>query len=158
MLNEQEPEVTAKIYPAQFGQLMKDENQDTGKVTMVNRVQAAVKFSNPSMRENIDQAMRFMEQNYPKDIKLGDVARQIYYSPCYFSRVFKELRGCSFRQYLTEIRMAQARRLLLHSDLHISEIAQRVGYHDVHYFINVFKQWEGCTPRGYRKTQRHRKI
>ncbi|WP_148133599.1 helix-turn-helix transcriptional regulator [Candidatus Formimonas warabiya] len=102
----------------------------------------------------VEQAMRFMERNYPKDIKLTDVAQAVYYSPCYFSRVFKELRGYGFRKYLTEIRLAQACRLLTHSDMSISEIARQVGYQDARYFSQIFKQWKGCAPTRYRLLHR----
>ncbi|MEL7568795.1 MAG: AraC family transcriptional regulator [Dehalobacterium sp.] len=99
----------------------------------------------------LEKAVRFIKENYDKELKLEDVARQVYLSPNYFSRLFKEVKGYSFMHYLTQIRMEKARRLLIYTDFEISEIAERIGYRNAQYFGQVFKQNEGCTPTNYRR-------
>ncbi|ATW25890.1 response regulator [Candidatus Formimonas warabiya] len=115
---------------------------------LVGRVRASREFRNASL---VEKAVRFVEENYHQELSLEDVAHQVYLSPCYFSRLFKQVKGWSFSEYLTQVRMEEARRLLLNTDCQISEIAARVGYRDARYFSQVFKRNEGCTPISYRR-------
>lgn len=115
---------------------------------LVGRVRASREFRNASL---VEKAVRFVEENYHQELSLEDVARQVYLSPCYFSRLFKQVKGWSFSEYLTQVRMEEARRLLVNTDCQISEIATRVGYRDARYFSQVFKRNEGCTPISYRR-------
>ncbi|MEL7566545.1 MAG: AraC family transcriptional regulator [Dehalobacterium sp.] len=98
----------------------------------------------------IEKAVRFMEEHYYWDLTLEDVARQVYLSPSYLSRLFNRLKGCSVLKFLTQVRMEKACELLINTDYQISNIAGRVGY-DTHHFSQVFKQNVGCTPTCYRR-------
>ncbi|MGI6685745.1 MAG: response regulator [Bacillota bacterium] len=115
---------------------------------LVGRVRSSREFRNASL---VEKAVHYMEENFQMELSLEDVAQQVYLSPCYFSRLFKQVKGWSFSEYLTQVRMEEARRLLINSDLQISEIAARVGYRDARYFSQVFKRNEGCTPISYRR-------
>jgi len=99
----------------------------------------------------IERAIKFIKENYHRDISLEDVAHHVYLSPCYFSRLFKQVQGENFIDYLTRVRLEVAKDLLLHTDLSITEIAARVGYKDYRYFGQVFKKVEGYTPTIFRK-------
>lgn len=99
----------------------------------------------------IDKAIAFIQKNYHRDLSLEEVAQHVYLSPCYFSRLFKQLKGENFIDYLTRIRIEAAKDLLLHTDLSVTEIAARVGYRDSRYFGQVFKKQEGHTPTVFRK-------
>lgn len=99
----------------------------------------------------IDRAIKFIKENYHRDISLEDVAHHVYLSPCYFSRLFKQVQGENFIDYLTRVRLEVAKELLLRTDLSINEIAARVGYKDYRYFGQVFKKMEGITPTIFRK-------
>ena len=99
----------------------------------------------------VEKAVRYIEENFHLGLSLEDVAQQVYLSPCYFSRLFKQVKGWSFSEYLTQVRMEEARRLLINTDCQISEIASRIGYRDARYFSQVFKRNEGCTPISYRR-------
>jgi len=100
----------------------------------------------------IERAVAYINQNYHRDLSLDEVARHVYLSPCYFSRLFKQVRGENFIDYLTRMRMEEAKKLLLTTDYSVNEIASRVGYRDARYFGQVFKKQEGCTPTAFRKT------
>ncbi|MDD4754297.1 MAG: AraC family transcriptional regulator, partial [Desulfitobacteriaceae bacterium] len=115
---------------------------------LVTRVRASREFRNSSL---VEKAVQYVQENYHQELSLEDVARQVFLSPCYFSRLFKQVKGWSFSEYLTQVRMEEARRLLLHTDLLVSEIAARVGYRDARYFSQVFKKTEGTTPVSYRR-------
>jgi len=98
----------------------------------------------------IDKAARYIEKNYRQELTLEEVARLIYYSPCHFSHVFKQIKSCSFSKYLTHVRIEQAKSLLTSTDFQISQIAKLVGYRDVRYFCTVFKQNTNSTPTNFR--------
>ncbi|AKX94950.1 HTH-type transcriptional regulator YesS [Moorella thermoacetica] len=99
----------------------------------------------------IDRASKYIEANFSQDLTLEEVARQVYLSPCYFSKLFKQFKGLNFIDYLTKVRLKAARELLLNTKLPVAEIATRVGYRDARYFGQVFKKQEGYTPSVFRK-------
>ena len=66
-------------------------------------------------------------------------------------QLFRKKYGCSFKDYLNDIRLTEAGRLLRKSDMKIYEVAEAVGYKDVDYFVNKFIEAKGCTPTKYRK-------
>lgn len=100
----------------------------------------------------IEAAVCFLEENCHQDLSLEEVAKHVFLSPCYFSRVFKQVKGYNFSEYLTRMRIAKAKALLVDTTYLISEIAERVGYKDVRYFGQVFKKIAGCTPLNYRRS------
>jgi AraC-like DNA-binding protein len=63
----------------------------------------------------------------------------------------KEHFGLHFPQYLTAIRLAEAKRLLLETDLTIAEIAYKIGFSSVPHFNRVFKSGEGTAPKNFRR-------
>ena len=100
---------------------------------------------------NIKKAIKYMEKHYDRDISVEDVAQYIHLSNNYFSQLFKNETGQSYIEYLTNMRMDKAKKLLKHKGLKILEVAQKVGYHDSKYFSQVFKKEVGMTPSEYRK-------
>ena len=86
-----------------------------------------------------------------KDISLDDVSREVDISPYYFSKLFKQETGKNFIEYLTEIRLKNARELLQDSRLSIKEICAQSGYSDPNYFSRIFKKYEGVTPSEFRE-------
>ncbi|MDN5344070.1 MAG: two-component system, response regulator YesN [Clostridia bacterium] len=115
---------------------------------LVDQVVASREQRNSALME---RASRFIEANFHQDLTLEEVAQQVYLSPCYFSRLFKQTKGQNFIDYLTRVRLKAARELLLNTNLPVAEIAARVGYHDARYFGQVFKKQEGYTPSVFRK-------
>lgn len=97
-----------------------------------------------SMKREIYQALDFIGENLEnKNLSLGMVADYVGVSKNYFSKIFKESMNEKFVDYVTRLRMEQARNLYLNSDLKIYEIAERVGYSDWHYLYNVYKKLYG---------------
>lgn len=99
----------------------------------------------------IAQAKAFIEDNYHKDISLDDVSRIVDISPYYFSKLFKEEAGENFIEYLTNIRIEKAKKLLQNRDLSIKNICVDTGYIDPNYFSRIFKKQVGVTPTEYRE-------
>ncbi|MGG4498282.1 helix-turn-helix domain-containing protein [Brevibacillus reuszeri] len=96
----------------------------------------------------IEQAIRYMERRYTDAaLRLEDVARHVDRSPAYFSTLFTQKQGTSFRQLLTAMRVKEAQRLLMETTLSIGEIAHRTGFVNANYFSKIFKEKLGTTPR-----------
>jgi len=108
--------------------------------------------SGPSIA--IRKAISYINENYADRIALQDVAHYTCLSPNYLSQLFKQETGKSFLEYLTHCRVEAAKKLLIQSNLTISEIAYKLGYDMPSYFSEVFKKHEGLTPSQYRKGRR----
>lgn len=97
----------------------------------------------------VSKATEYVNQNYRHPISRDDVAATLYLSSAYFGRIFKEHTGCSFSEYLTQVRMEAAVELLK-TNHSVQEIAQMVGYNNIRHFTRTFKVKYGCPPREYR--------
>lgn len=97
----------------------------------------------------------FISQNYSKDISLDLLADQLKLSGGYLSTYFKENFGCTFSEYLNEVRIHKAKELLAGGDESIQSISVKVGYHNVSSFIRMFKRMTGMPPGQYRKQRLH---
>lgn len=99
----------------------------------------------------IEKAKDFIEAHYKKDVSLDDVSREVNISPYYFSRIFKEETGENFVEYVTNIRIEKAKKLLKETDYSMKEICTMVGYSDPNYFSRSFKKKTGATPTEYKE-------
>lgn len=97
----------------------------------------------------IEEARKYIRQNYSKNVTLKKVAEQVHVTPNYLSALFKES-GENFIQYLTALRIEQAKTLLKDPKNKIYEIVEMVGYLDPAYFSATFKKYVGKTPLEYR--------
>jgi len=109
-------------------------------------------------KRTLSYAIQYINENYMKDIKLEDVARQVHVSPNYFSRIFKTEYKQSFVEYLTRIRIEAAKKMILKADKSISDICWDVGYNDPNYFTKVFKKVTGQTPSEYREAKTNQRL
>ncbi|WP_019636775.1 response regulator [Paenibacillus fonticola] len=94
----------------------------------------------------------YIEEHYAENITLDSMAALIYMNPYYFSSFFKKHTGQNFKQYLTEVRMKHAVRLLLETDMMIYEISDRVGYNNARHFSDMFKKMYGKLPQEYKQS------
>jgi two-component system response regulator YesN len=101
-----------------------------------------------------EKAVEYINENFRKGITLEDVSDHIHISPYYFSHGFKKFTGITFIEYLTKIRIKEAKKLLLTTDLNIGEIGKQVGYDDPNYFGRVFKNMEGVPPSKFRVSKK----
>ena len=99
------------------------------------------------------EILGFINNHYFDDLTLETVSSKYYLSTFYFSRTFKESTGFHFVEYLNNVRIKEARKLLLNSNLPIQEIAASAGFHSNTHFGRVFKQIVDCSPSAYRKKE-----
>ena len=104
-----------------------------------------------SRNEVIDKAVRYIADNYNKNITLVNVANYVGMSSTYFSKRFKEETAFGFKEYIINIRIAKSCSLLLESQLSITEIAYEIGFNDSNYFGDVFKRIKGISPLQFRR-------
>ncbi|UKS27054.1 AraC family transcriptional regulator [Paenibacillus sp. HWE-109] len=100
-------------------------------------------------------ALAYMNENFMKDTRIGELARIAGYSTNHFIRTFKDQMNMTPTEYVLKQRMAKAKQLLFSSEK-MKEVAQQVGYKDEHYFSRVFKKAEGTAPTLYLKDQSRR--
>ena len=96
--------------------------------------------------EPVMRAMEVIRGRYMENLSLSGVARGVYLSPEYFSRLFKEVTGENFSSYLMTYRLNKARELLRTTDRKVSQVAADVGYANHSYFSKIYKQYLGRTP------------
>lgn len=99
--------------------------------------------------EQIKKAMEYIASNFSYQITLEDVAKHVNLNPSYFSTIFKQSSGSSFKEYLNMVRVEESKRLLSNTDYSIIDIAIAVGFEDQSYFSKVFKKYTGLTPKQY---------
>lgn len=101
----------------------------------------------------IDDAKKYLQEHYHEsDITLEKVSYYLHISPNYFSTIFKKETRVTFINYLTQLRMDSAKRLLRTTNLKTFEIAQSVGYSEPNYFSYCFKKNFNVSPSEYRNT------
>lgn len=99
-------------------------------------------------------SLRFIERNCLRRLTLQDVADAVGKSPAYVTTALTKATGKSAGQWIVSSRMAEARRLLLHSDEMVDVIAERVGYADPTHFIRMFRREHGTTPAVWRGSKK----
>ncbi len=104
-----------------------------------------------SSNDAIEAAKKYIEKNYTLNITLEDVSREVNISSYYLSRIFKEVTGQNFIDYLTGLRIEKAKELLRTTQLSMKEICAKSGYSDPNYFSKTFKKNVGVTPTEYRE-------
>jgi len=99
-------------------------------------------------------ARALIDLRYAEPLKVGDIAASAFLSVGRFAQVFREEVGCSPREYLGQVRIKAAIKLLRESDLTVSRIAARTGFPDPAYFARFFRQQVGRSPSDFRADQR----
>lgn len=95
--------------------------------------------------------IRYLQEHLAEEISLNILAEEFHLSSQYISQLFKNEIGVNFLAYLTNIRMENAKKLLISTSLSIGEISNQCGYGDYRVFTKAFKKVEGSTPSQYRR-------
>lgn len=97
------------------------------------------------------EAIRYIDANYGENLTLGDVCKHFAISKTYFCHLFKLITGKTFTEYLTELRVQEAKNLLEDHSQSITEISEKLGFSNTSYFSKIFKKYTGRLPKEYRK-------
>jgi AraC-like DNA-binding protein len=112
-----------------------------------NQIVVQLNNAEPPM---ITRAKEYIKQNHAEELSLGQVAKAVNTSTFYFCKMFKKGTGLNFTEYVSRVRIENAKNLLLNPNLRISEIAYQVGFQSLTHFNRVFKKVVGESPTDYR--------
>lgn len=101
--------------------------------------------------ETIQNAMNYISKNFSQNITLDLVAQKLHLNASYFSKKFKSINGFGFKEYLNTIRINHSEKLLLETNLSITEIAFQCGYQNSNYFGDAFKHLNKISPTEFRR-------
>lgn len=93
---------------------------------------------------------RYIHEHLNEDLSLVTLAEKVYLNPAYLSRLYKQITGKNISEYIGEMRMNKAKKLLQKNELKINEIAVQVGYESAAHFSRLFKKATSRTPQEYR--------
>lgn len=106
----------------------------------------------PVETDKFTEIVQYVDKHYMEDLSIAMLADKMGLTPNYFSKIFHDRVGKTFSQYLTEVRIEQARRILLvRKDVRVKDVSLMVGYFSSRHFTNVFKRMTGCHPSDFRK-------
>jgi AraC-like DNA-binding protein len=101
----------------------------------------------------LEAALRLLHERFADEVRLADAARAASLTPSAFSRFFRATIGQTFTDYLNDLRIGAAQRMLVSTDLPIAAIAVRVGFSSLANFNRRFRERTGCTPREFRNRE-----
>ncbi|HKL99609.1 MAG TPA: AraC family transcriptional regulator [Mobilitalea sp.] len=115
--------------------------------------QKSCNFESYNKNYAVNRIINYLNENYDQKISLDQIAHNMYLSPVYISKIFKEETGESPINYLIKIRLEKARAILFNgTGGSIKNIANLVGYDDVYHFSKLFKKYYGISPLYYKKS------
>ena len=121
---------------------------DTGARTLASNSFAKTVTGRESRRVN--KVKEYIAQHYTEEIKLDDLAGLVAMSPSAFSRFFKQYTGRGPVDYIIDVRMGVAARMLVDTTTSVSEICYACGFNNLSNFNRTFKARRGYTPRDFR--------
>ncbi len=101
-------------------------------------------------RNTLEKARVYIGQNYKDELNLTKISEIFHFPADYFSKLFKIYYGITFKSYIINLRIEEAKRLFSDINKSVSEVAFDVGFNDSNYFSTVFKKVTGMTPRGFK--------
>ena len=93
----------------------------------------------------------YLHSNMKRKITLAELSDYCHYSQSYVSKLFKKKSGCTVNEYLMKIRIERAEKLLLSTDMSLSDVGEECGFSDTNYFIYCFSRMKNISPAKYRK-------
>ncbi len=105
--------------------------------------------------ESINQAIHFIEEHYHRALSLDDIASHVHLSSPYLSQLFRKETGENIQTFIRDLRLREAKNLLLFTKRSIGDIAASLGFKTQSYFTEVFKKDSNMTPYQYRKQYCH---
>ena len=109
-----------------------------------------IAFESGGKKTVIHEVSRYIESHLTEKIALEEVAAHVHFSRSYLCRIIKEETGCTFTEYLNQLRIERSKTYLYRSDLTLAQIASRTGFEDQSYFTRIFKRYVGIPPGRFR--------
>ena len=105
----------------------------------------------------VQKVQAYIDENYKEEIRLADLANLVGMTPTAFSRFFKLRTGKSISDYIIDVRLGHASRMLVDSTTSIAEICYDCGFNNISNFNRIFKKKKGQSPKIFRDIYKHHK-
>jgi AraC-like DNA-binding protein len=119
----------------------------------------ARRFSTPSISNGkfgrvqiVGEVKEYIKSHLDSHLTLQEISNKVYVSPNYLSTLFKQVTGQTITQYIHDLKIRRAAKLLKMSDLSLLEVAESLGFYDQFHFSKVFKSFTGISPAAYRNS------
>ena len=151
-----------KIFTDMFNRMLSKyiDNSEISQMLLKSRfydlLAFVIKSANNSISDSknsvyIEKAKEYINKNYAEPLDLEKISDSIGLHPNYFHKIFKNALNITPREYLTKIRLNNAKNFLLSTVLSIEEISLKCGFPSTSYFIKLFKKEYSITPALYRE-------
>jgi AraC-like DNA-binding protein len=114
-------------------------------------VRCAGDRTDATRREQLRPVLSYVEAHCQERVTLDEVAEVVHLSPSRVRHLFRDVSGVGFKEYTTRVRLAEAKRLLLSTDMSVEDVAHSVGYTNLHQFYAVFQRYFAMLPAAYRR-------
>jgi AraC-like DNA-binding protein len=106
----------------------------------------------------IQKVKQYVSEHFSESLKLSDLAELVGMSPVSFSRFFHQRTGRTLSEYIVDVRLGHAARMLVDSSMNVSEICYACGFNNLSNFNRIFKSRRNCTPREFRSMYKKNKV
>lgn len=97
----------------------------------------------------VDRVLLYLDENFQSNITIAAIAKEVFVSPNYLGKLFRDAVGISIKQYVQDLRIQAAKQLLMEGKMKVYEISERVGYKNYKQFAEIFQKVVGCSAREY---------
>jgi PAS domain S-box-containing protein len=104
-------------------------------------------------RETLRGVLEYIEQHYREHLTLEDVAQAVNFTAAYLTELLRRETGLSIHRWIVEYRLAEAKRLLVNTEMSVAAVAEQVGFGNASHFCRQFRRKTNFTPRAWRKAK-----
>ena len=104
-----------------------------------------------TMDQRMEMILSFLANHYKENIDLNEISSIVAMNCSSFCRYFKERSGKTFMEYLLDLRIGHACKLLIENKIDITQISIECGFNTITHFNRIFKRNTGLTPSEYKK-------
>jgi len=125
------------------------------------RVLASSSFAHSPRKvesRRVEKVRQYIDEHYSNQLKLADLAALVGMNPVSFSRFFHQRTGRTLSEYIVDIRLGRAARMLVDTSKTVSEICYECGFNNLSNFNRTFKARRNCTPRDFRAMYKKNKV
>lgn len=125
------------------------------------RVLASSSFAHSPRKvesRRVEKVRQYINEHYSAQLKLADLAALVGMNPVSFSRFFHQRTGRTLSEYIVDIRLGHAARMLVDTSKTVSEICYGCGFNNLSNFNRTFKARRNCTPRDFRAMYKKNKV
>lgn len=126
-----------------------------------SRVLASSSFAHSPRKvesRRVEKVRQYIDEHYSDQLKLADLAALVGMNPVSFSRFFHQRTGRTLSEYIVDIRLGHAARMLVDTSKTVSEICYECGFNNLSNFNRTFKARRNCTPRDFRAMYKKNKV